>query len=327
MTEATTSQSPIRVLLIEDRAQDAEFIEMMLKRSPEITVTVQQATTLSKAVDACHVMSFDVMLLDLGLPDSPGVEAVTTLRTHAPEIPIVVLTGDDRDQTAIQAINAGAQDYLPKQHVVGSLLARILKHSIARQLRLNRANLDALIDSLTGIGNRRSFDSELDRRISDFTRHRFPFCIALFDIDNFKGINDQWGHSIGDAIIKSVAEAISSRGRKSDHFSRYGGEEFSVVMPMTPIDGATLAARRCVARTKLAKATEHHLSVTISAGLTQVAKSDTAESIVERADAALYEAKRRGRDRLIVSHQGKFIEVESGPDDESELSDVSSCDS
>lgn len=316
MTEATTSQSPIRLLLIEDRAHDAEFIEMMLKRSPEISVTVVRATTLAKAVEACQDSVFDIMLLDLGLPDSPGVDAVATLRAHVPEAPIVVLTGDDRDETAVQAINAGAQDYLPKQHVVASLLVRMLKHSIARQTRLNRANSDALLDALTGLGNRRSFDSELDRRVNDFHRHRFPFCVALFDIDHFKSVNDRWGHSVGDEVIKGVAEAIADQGRKSDHFSRYGGEEFGMVMPMTPMEGGRLATRRCVARTKQAKFSEDQLSVTVSCGLTEVAEADTVASIIERADAALYEAKGRGRDRLVISDQGTFTEVavdENGP--------------
>lgn len=321
MIDGTPSRSPMRVLLIEDRDQDAEFISMMLERSPEISVTVDQVLTLSKAIDLCQGQSFDVILLDLGLPDSPGVDAVSSIRSHVPETPIVVLTGDDRDETAIQAINAGAQDYLPKQHVVGSLLARILKHSIARQLRLNRANSNALIDSLTGLGNRRAFDSELDRRINDFHRHRFPFCVALFDIDHFKSINDRWGHAVGDEVIKGVAEAISARGRKSDHFSRYGGEEFSMVMPMTPIDGAKLAVRRCIIRTRLAKASEHDLSVTTSCGLTEVAESDTVASVVERADAALYEAKRRGRNRLVVADQQSFVDVEIESNVESKPSD------
>ena len=311
MTEALTSESPIRLLLIEDRAHDAEFIEMMLTRSPEISVTVEHVTTLSEATAAFEAGEFDVILLDLGLPDSPGVDAIATLLAHVPETPIVVLTGDERDQTAVKAINAGAQDYLPKQHVVGSLLARILKHSIARQMRLNRANSNALVDALTGLGNRRSFDSELDRRINDFHRHGFPFCVALFDIDRFKSINDRWGHSVGDDVIKAVADAISHQGRKSDHFSRYGGEEFGMVMPMTPIDGAKLATGRCVARTRQATASEHDLSVTISCGLTEVSKDDTIASIVERADAALYEAKRRGRDRIVASYQGEFFDIDT----------------
>ena len=310
MIEATISDAPLRTLLIEDRAHDAEFIEMMLTRSPEISVTVNHVVTLTQAIAACQTDKFDIILLDLGLPDSPGVDSISTLLAYVPETPIVVLTGDERDQTAVRAINAGAQDYLPKQHVVGSLLARILKHSIARQQRLNRANSDALIDVLTGLGNRRAFDSELDRRINDFHRHRFPFCLALFDIDRFKSVNDNWGHSVGDEVIRTVAKAISEKGRKSDHFSRYGGEEFSMVMPMTPLAGAKLATRRCLARTREVKASEHDLSVTASCGLTEVIKDDTVASIVDRADAALYEAKRRGRDCLLVSEEGQFVEVE-----------------
>ena len=300
---------PVHLLLIEDSTHDAELLEMMLKRSPEIAVTLTHVTKLSDAVHAFDENNFDIILLDLGLPDSTGVNAVQFLRTLVPETPIAVLTGDDRDTTAIEAINAGAQDYLPKQHIAGSLLTRMLRHSIARQQKLNKANSDALVDTLTGLGNRRSFDGELDRRMSDFTRHRFPFCIALFDIDHFKQINDRWGHSIGDEVIKGVADSIVSLGRASDHFSRYGGEEFAMIMPMTHMQVAKPATKRCVIQTKQASHGEKRLSVTVSCGLTEVAESDTAATIVNRADDALYEAKRKGRDRLMIYENGVFTEI------------------
>ncbi|TWU60462.1 Response regulator PleD [Rubripirellula tenax] len=305
----TSDIQTIRLLLIEDSSHDAEFIGAMLERSPEIFVKLTHLATLAEAVEAFKKETFDVILLDLGLPDNHGTDAIALLRAHVPETPIVVLTGDERNETAINAIDAGAQDYLPKQHVVGSLLSRMLTHSIARQNRLNQANTDALIDSLTGLGNRRSFDSEVERRMHDFNRHGFPFSVAILDIDHFKKINDKWGHTVGDEALKVVAKAIAFQGRQSDHFARYGGEEFGVVMPMTPIEGAQIAALRCVHRVKEAVVGEGKFSVTTSGGLAAVMPGDTTLSIVERADAALYEAKRRGRDRLVKNQDGEFHDV------------------
>jgi two-component system, cell cycle response regulator len=296
--------SVLRTLLVEDSQHDADFVTMMLNRSPDVEVHVDRVVSLAEAVAASQRCTYDIILLDLGLPDSSGTHSVSRLRACAPKTPIVVLSGDDRNVTAIEAINLGAQDFLPKQHLVGTLLSRMVQHSISRHQQLVQAQADALIDRLTGVANRRGFDIELERRLSDFRRYGHRMCVALFDIDHFKQVNDYWGHDAGDQVIRSVVQAISNRSRVSDKVARYGGEEIAVIMPMTQLPDAEFAARDC--RQAISQLSFHNqqIHVTVSVGVAEITESDDGPSLVARADDALYGAKRAGRNRCMLHFNG-----------------------
>lgn len=308
------SDSPIRLLLVEDSAHDAEFIGMMLKRAPEIEVRIDHVTTLADAVQACQRDEFDIVLLDLGLPDSSGTSSVTRLRASSPSTPIVVLTGDDRSATGQEAIDLGAQDYLTKQHVVTGLLTRMMKHSIQRHNRLVKAQSEALHDGLTGLANRRAFDAELQRRVSDFQRHGHPFCLAMLDIDHFKSVNDRWGHDVGDEVIRAVAGELSRSLRPTDHVARYGGEEFAIMLSLTKlVDAKNVILRRCLSISGLSIGGPQ-LRVTVSCGLAEMVDQEDAGTFVSRTDKALYAAKHAGRNRLMM-HRGAGVIDEFQPSD------------
>ena len=308
------SEAPIRMLLIEDSEHDAEFIGMMLKRAPEIEVRIDRATTLAEAVEACQRDEFDIVLLDLGLPDSSGTSSVTRMRASAPRTPIVVLTGDDRSSTGMEAIDLGAQDYLTKQHMVAGVLTRMMKHSIQRHNRLIKAQSEALRDGLTGLANRRAFDAELQRRLSDFQRHRHPFCLALLDIDHFKSVNDRWGHDVGDEVIRAVAGELNHNLRPTDHVARYGGEEFAIVLSMTKlVDAKNVILRRCLSISDLVIGGPQ-LRVTVSCGLAEIRDQEDSGTIVSRTDKALYAAKHAGRNRVML-HRGAGVIDEFQPND------------
>lgn len=295
------TESPIRLLLVEDNEQDAEFIAMMLQRSRELSVSVDQANSLGQAIEHLEQNTYDIVLLDLGLPDSFGTDSVVRIRESAPHVPVVVLTGDDRGGTAIAAIDSGAQDYLSKHHLVGQLLSRVVQHSIARNSRLMRAQSEALVDSLTGLANRRACDEELSRRMADFKRHGHAFCVALFDIDHFKQINDNWGHQTGDQVLKEVATVLVRNSRETDHVGRFGGEEFVITFPMTDLSGAEQVVKKCHRAVSELEVGEQPIRVTISAGYAEIKESEESDSLIARADKALYAAKISGRDR-VMSH-------------------------
>lgn len=173
------------------------------------------------------------------------------------------------------------------------------------QLRQQTSHLmtftEVRVDALTGIGNRRGLDDALASHLAIFSRYRQTFSVALFDIDHFKRINDEQGHLQGDLVLRQVAKLLDGSVRETDVVARYGGEEFVVIMPQTALEGA------CVFAERWREAVGEQLPLTISGGVTTVLDGDSADSLLARADAALYAAKSAGRN-CICRHTGAQIE-------------------
>ena len=295
MSEAT------RVLLIEDDTGDAQMIGILLARSAEVEATVEHVTTLGDAIASLYEQQFDVLIVDLCLPDNDGLAALPRLKACAPGTPIVVLTGHDDAEMALDAIRYGAQEYLSKEHMMGHLLARVIRHSMARQRQLRAAQEDALTDTLTRIANRRCLEMELDRRFADFRRHKSPLSLTMLDVDYFKRVNDTWGHDAGDQVLRALATTLTDETRETDLVARYGGEEFVIVMPATPSSeacGVVETVRSAIGRLRWPNV-DSTLSVTISGGLAEAHEDDDPEQLLRRADRALYAAKANGRDRSL----------------------------
>jgi diguanylate cyclase (GGDEF)-like protein len=147
-------------------------------------------------------------------------------------------------------------------------------------------------DPLTGVSNRRALDESLDMMFAVMARYERPFAIAIFDIDHFKRINDQHGHLYGDGKLREVARVIDESVRETDVVTRYGGEEFVVIMPHTDLSGAVIFSER------LRGTVQQKLKLTISGGVAQASDGDNAQSLLARADSALYAAKAAGRNRV-----------------------------
>lgn len=165
----------------------------------------------------------------------------------------------------------------------------------ARQIETQLA--EARIDSLTGVANRRAFDEELGRRLAEWRRRHVPMSLLLIDVDHFKKINDRYGHQTGDAVLRQLARVLEHTMREMDFVARFGGEEFAVVLPCTTLRDARRAAQRAL-QAVAGHAFEHsghELQVTISVGLAEVQPADDAETLVRRADEALYLSKAAGR--------------------------------
>jgi diguanylate cyclase (GGDEF)-like protein len=162
----------------------------------------------------------------------------------------------------------------------------------------------ATTDSLTGVGNRRSFDQELSRKITQFQRYGTTCSLLIVDADYFKTINDRWGHDVGDKVLKALVQAMSSTLRDIDLLFRIGGEEFAALLPETESSKAMIAAERIrVAVSALEipiSGSDKHLRVTVSIGGSEIQFVDCADAWFKRADSALYDAKRRGRNRVEI---------------------------
>lgn len=168
---------------------------------------------------------------------------------------------------------------------------------------LDEMRLAATTDALTGIANRKHFDIQLKEYTDDCARNGEPLSLLMMDVDFFKKFNDEYGHQIGDMVLRLVARTIAECVRGRDFVARYGGEEFVVLLPRTGLEGAFAVAeniRNTVASKRLArKSTGESLGmVTLSFGVAQFKPGETLEDFVTRADTGLYKAKKRGRNRV-----------------------------
>lgn len=185
---------------------------------------------------------------------------------------------------------------------------------LAQRMRANNATLssaekirrqlerDATVDGLTGLYNRRWLDERLPRLVGRFQRSEEPLALLMVDIDHFKRFNDEFGHLAGDQVLRSVAQTIQKDLRPTDLAARYGGEEMAVLLPDTTLEGARCAAERLrqkVSSTSVSGPDGTTLpTVTISIGMASLQRDDTTQTLVDRADSALYRAKGKGRNRV-----------------------------
>lgn len=176
----------------------------------------------------------------------------------------------------------------------------LLVGPLSNAQRYQRALQLAMQDSLTGLGNRAALDSTLHRELRLAERHDSDLSLLLLDVDHFKQLNDRFGHSRGDRVLKQVASAIADSSRESDLVYRYGGEEFVVLLSKTDLDGASVIAERLRRAVSRALQEREQLSVTVSIGIAsrQPGSEPDIFSLFDRADRALYYAKRAGRDRV-----------------------------
>ncbi|MDR5864328.1 diguanylate cyclase [Halomonas campisalis] len=173
-------------------------------------------------------------------------------------------------------------------------------HNISERKEMeNELERQATRDHLTGAHNRRAFDSALHQAIRQAERGGDTFSLLLFDIDHFKSVNDRHGHDVGDAILKRLANKVSASLRSTDLLARWGGEEFTILLPDTPLSGAATYAERL--RQQIADSRFQGLAITVSLGITQYQPGDDMDGILGRADDALYRAKRAGRNTLVLA--------------------------
>jgi diguanylate cyclase len=210
-------------------------------------------------------------------------------------------TGDGLDDVVVKSLN----DILSANERLQTRLANAETKLQQQAEEIETQSLVARTDPLTQLWNRRAFDDELNRRFAEWHRRETEFSLLMVDVDHFKKFNDSHGHQAGDEVLRSVAQALAGTMRELDMPARYGGEEFAVVLPTTNLQDALRAAER--AHRAIAQNTcqfaGKQLQVTASIGVATILRSDNAASVVQRADEALYAAKKHGRN-CIFYHDG-----------------------
>lgn len=310
-----------RVLLIEDDDADAVLVERSLERFAGFDM--RHVTRLEQALAVLAAETWDVALLDLSLPDSFGLDAVGTLRTRFPELPVVVLTGLSDNDLPLIALEQGAQDYLAKCQCSPETLIRTIRYAIQREQIQgeNRRLLAELArqarhDPLTGLLNRGALVTELEREWQRSHRSREPLACVMLDLDYFKRVNDTHGHAAGDAVLQGVAAIVRASCRGCDLVGRYGGEEFLVIQPGTSEAGAVAWAerlRRSIAASPLSFGAEK-IHVTASFGVAERSAAVAGgDELMDRADQGLRLAKQLGRDQVVAFSQS--CNTHAGPAD------------
>jgi two-component system, cell cycle response regulator len=258
-----------------------------------------------------------LVLCDLVMPRFDGLKflALRATRSDLSHIPVIMLTAEQDSERKAEILDRGASDYVTKPFNEKELIARVRVHHRVKVLQdeLREANVRlealAVTDGLTGLLNRRAFDKLLVSEVQRSLRYKVPIVVLLLDIDHFKHVNDNYGHPMGDQVLRNVSRVISAGVRATDFVARFGGEEIAVILTQTPLEGALDVAERLRAQIE-ATPHEHQgksLFKTASFGLSAYDGSGEAiqpEGLLERADQALYAAKRGGRNRVVTWHPG-----------------------
>lgn len=310
----------MKVLIVDDSPTIRTALRGLVEKMGHSVIEVEDGR---EALQSYRRDRPDLVLIDVMMPVMDGYEAARQMREIRPDewVPIIFLSSKEADQDLDRAIEAGGDDYLvkPVSFVVLNAKIRALQRiestrvkllETSRELAAANRELENLSrqDSLTGIANRRYFDSYLLTEIKRASRDREPLSLILADVDNFKAFNDCYGHQAGDDCLRHVATALKSVGKRpADLAARYGGEEFAIVLPGTTVEGAVDVAKSLV-RAIEGMSIPHARSgvsntVSLSQGIaSMIPVHDTKpESIIELADQALYQAKQQGRNRYVIS--------------------------
>jgi two-component system cell cycle response regulator len=311
-----------RLLLVEDNQTQGAYVKETLERSG---YEVDWASSGIEGLKLARANGPQLVILDVVMEDMDGFAVCRWLKLHEEtrDIPVLMLTIKSRLEDKVEGLQTGADDYLPKPFEAPELEARVfaLLRAKAAQVELRKRNTQlesmlhnvealAVTDPLTGLFNRRRFMDVLRREFAVTKRYQNALSCILIDLDHFKDINDQFGHMAGDAVLKEVATKLVEHVREVDVVTRYGGEEFVILLPHTPKEGARQVAERIaeVIRGLSFEFDGGRASLSASFGVSDIGdvSADDPEQLVKAADAALYEAKQQGRDRVIVFQSVKL---------------------
>lgn len=289
---------PLKLFLIEDNPGDARLIREMLGDIPNIRFTLEQVERLGDALKRLTGgEEADVVLLDLSLPDSRGLETFNRFHDAFKEPPpIIVLTGLDDETVGVSAVQGGAQDYLVKGRVDGNLLARSIRFAIERQRMVKELKLLSVTDELTGLYNRRGFLTfggellKLGRRIST------QVFLIYADLDKMKWINDTLGHPEGDKALKEIASILRKAYRETDIIARIGGDEFVVMGILASGIPVEVLADRLGSQVEIhneKRPDPYRLSLSVGAAAYPIGAFMSIDDLLQRADEMMYEQKRK----------------------------------
>jgi two-component system, cell cycle response regulator len=330
----------MKILVVEDDADQRDLIrETLVDHFGQDTVTTAEC---GHEVLGWDLSTFDVILTDFNLPDINGMEFLKAVLAKC-DRPVIVVTGENVRQTAALAIRAGAYDYIVKAGEYLFTIPLVVEKNLEawkvkqenkhlheqqqqaareisnknQQLKESLQKLEqmASTDPLTGLYNRRHFGEVLEKYFAESIRYGKDLACIMCDLDGYKKLNDELGHQFGDKILQATAKIITWNLRVMDVAARYGGDEFVILLPHASAELATNVGERIHSQfvQQMRGIVPPELSLTISMGIASVLQNRPTYSdlLVALADEALYEAKHRGKNRMVVSEKVRVVTTES----------------
>ncbi|MEM6185334.1 diguanylate cyclase [Shewanella vaxholmensis] len=290
-----------KILIVDDQPLNIKILHQLFNEEYELFM----ATNGEQAIAICQKVQPDLVLLDIEMPGMSGFDVCQHLKAdpETASIGVIFVTAHFDEVQEVKGFQLGAVDFIHKPINPIITTARV-KNQFTLKRQSDLLHSIALLDSLTGVANRRQFEQRLPELWKHCCRNQLALSVVMLDVDFFKRFNDRYGHQEGDQCLRQVAKAISDSLRRGiDFVARYGGEEFICILPETPLSGAMNMAKNIVNAVQalhLEHVDSSFKEVTISAGVSSVIPRQdlTWQSLIETADQQLYLAKERGRNQI-----------------------------
>jgi diguanylate cyclase (GGDEF)-like protein len=320
---------PPRVVVVDD---EPSILEMLRLRLESMGATVFTIPRGRDTLPLARREAPDLILLDIMMPDLDGFSVIRQLKEDEAtrQIPVIFMTARDEIDSRVQGLDLGAHDYVTKPFNAVELIARIRAALRVKALQDELYEKNRLLeqlatsDPLTGLPNRRTFEEQVYVEMERARRGNHPLSCLIFDIDNFKEINDVHGHQAGDEVLRQIGRVLLGRKRRTDMVSRYGGEEFVWLLPGAPLAAATELGEWLVRtiRDMEIVTTLVPLRVSVSIGVSTYepeTHGDVPTSVLlASADEALREAKEAGKDRVVSQELNLLVQADLGESDQAE---------
>jgi diguanylate cyclase (GGDEF)-like protein len=299
LNSAANEKVVISVLHIEDDDFDAALVQRNLKRCDHAKFNISREKTITAALQRLNAQQFDVILLDLHLPDGQGISSVKRFHHVAKTTPLIILTSNERTNKPVEFVNLGVQDFLPKSTIDGKILHHSIRYAILRKEKEIDLREISQHDQLTGLLSRKIVRDRITHAISRHQRSQSRLAVLYIDIDNFKGVNHTLGHAAGDALLKHVAQGLSKSVRKEDSVARMGGDEFVVLLEnLKDFSDLRGIITKMIEKAFSPSTIEHEklraqLSIGVSTYDGTTKNSVSTNSLLEQADFSMYRAKEK----------------------------------
>ncbi|MDT8368455.1 MAG: GGDEF domain-containing response regulator [Longimicrobiales bacterium] len=292
------AEHPLRILVVDDDLDCvARIRESLAGEPPGRDHQIHHVRELTEALERIAHGGIDLILLQLTLPDSEGIVTFERMHAFAPDVPILIYSREEDEETALLAVRGGAQDFLTTEELDNSSLRRAVRYALERNRLISALRSLSLIDDLTGLYNRRGFSDLGSQYLKLGRRAGRGAGLVFIDLDRFKTINDTLGHHVGDRALIRVADVLRATFRKSDLIARMGGDEFAVLAQDSWEAPEALAqrVRDAFAGFNATTREPYHLSMSVGATRTDGETRVRLEDLLEAADAAMYKEKRKKR--------------------------------
>jgi diguanylate cyclase (GGDEF)-like protein len=294
-----SAPQPLRILHVEDDMIDTRMVQKILSAIPVYHIDCDHAPSINSALTSLKQQDYDIILLDMRLPDGFGLELIKAVKEIAPEKPIVILSGVSDMDLTLKAVQYGAQEYLVKDELNSNILMRSIRYAMDhKQRELELAYLSEH-DELTRIPNRHALKTRLRRAAMRCRQHNMKAALMFIDLDYFKIVNDTFGHSAGDLLLQQVAKRLHQCVRHDDTVARMSGDEFAVLLEgireQEVVTGIARKILHSLSEAFILNSNEIYVTASIGIYLYDGMGAIDLENIIHYSDKAMYEVKTAGR--------------------------------